>query len=344
MDNKYLKENLLLKKPLKCKDGKFRIVVFSDLHGVVNFDRRILRDLTAIVDGMKPDLVLFNGDMVWGDAAQCRENLLVFLSAVDKVLSDRKIPWAHVFGNHDREKRYGNSEQMKVYCEFEYCISKQGPDDVDGIGNFVLPVMSTDGNRPIYNVWGIDSGGDIDDFLRQYDLDPDKRKIHFQDQLYTSGNYDCIRFSQMLWYWQSSVEFEKEYGEKIPGMMFFHEAFPEFQCIYKNPQYTNRQGVMRETVGCGPLNSGLLAELVQRGDVKTVICGHDHINDFEGDILGVHLAMDAGLSYDGYCDDDLRGGRVVDITENDPWNVKTYMVRSSDFVKDYPGDPIRQEN
>ena len=74
--------------------------------------------------------------------------------------------------------------------------------------------------------------------------------------------------------------------------------------------------------------------------MKTVISGHDHINDWQAEYLGVTLAYDAGLSYDNYCDDDLRGGRVVEIDESDPWHVKTYMVRASDYVADYPGEKM----
>ena len=40
-------------------------------------------------------------------------------------------------------------------------------------------------------------------------------------------------------------------------------------------------------------------------------------------IMGVKLTYDAGLSYDCYCHDDLRGGRVFDLDAADPANVKT---------------------
>lgn len=341
MEYKYLEENLRTKIPLLCKNGKFRLIVFSDLHGIGNYDRRVFRDMAAILDKYQPQLVLINGDTVWGDAAFSAETLRPFLKCINDVCAARNIPWAHVFGNHDREKGFLNKDQQSVYEEFSHNIAKRGPEEVDGTGNYVLPVMSGDGQQVIFSVWGLDSGSDIDKFLVQYGYDSDRRQLCYQDPITAHSGYDLIRFTQMMWYWQSSCELENYAGRKIPGMMFFHECIPEYNALFRNPAWTKYRGNMRETVGCGPVNSGLLAEIIERGDVKLIVCGHDHINDFEGNILDVKLSMDAGLNYDGYCDDDLRGGRVVDIDENDPRNYKTYMVRSADCVKDYPGVPDR---
>ena len=155
------------------------------------------------------------------------------------------------------------------------------------------------------------------------------------DPLHVSSGYDAVRFDQIMWYWNESKKIEAENGCKVPGCMVLHIAFPEYCLPYKNVAETAYKGTRRESIGSGPVNTGLFAALVQRGDVKTVVCGHDHINDCEGTYLGVKLTYDAGIGYDGYCHGDLRGGRVIDITENDPWNVDTYMVRSADYVKNY---------
>jgi len=337
----YLKENLSTKKKLRFHDGRFRIIVFSDLHGIKDFDYRLFRDIRAILDKTNPDIVLINGDIVWRDGAENEDTLRAFLTELDKCFSERSIPWAHVFGNHDREKNFDNPQQLKVYEGFPFCLTKAGPDDVDGTGNYVLPVFEEDSEKILYNIWGLDSGDGISNFLEQYGFDTERRQICFQDPLHVNQGYDCIRFTQMMWFWQSDAELEKHNGSKIPGMMFFHEALPEFTSLYKNPAWTKYKGTMRENVGTGPLNSGLFAEIVQRGSVNLIVCGHDHINDFEGDILGIKLAMDAGISYDGYCDDDLRGGRVIDLTTADLPAFETYMVRAMDCVgEDYPGNRI----
>lgn len=340
----YTKENLYTKVPLKFRNGKFRILCISDLHGVVDFDTRLLRDLAAILDEAKPDLLLVLGDMVWRDAMESKENLRKFLYPVFKVVEDRNIPWAHVFGNHDNDG-IGNLDfsQQEVYEEFALNLTKRGPEDIHGVGNFVLPVRSEFSDDIVYNVWGMDSHDSLNDLMREFSLgDPankwDKQCVYPTCLHDWGGTYDTFNFDQLMWYWNSSVELEKYAGHKIPGLMSMHMALPEYVITYKNTAESYYEGTRREGVGCSPINSGLFNAMLDRGDIKTVVCGHDHINDFTGSFLGIKMCCDAGLNYDGYCADDLRGGRIFDIEEKDPWNVKTFMIRAMDVVENYPGE------
>lgn len=343
----YLEENLYLKKELRFKNGKFKILCISDLHGIVNFDTRIIRDLNAILDSVQPDLLLVLGDMVWRDAMDTPDNLRAFLRPVFAEVEKRKIPWAHVFGNHDNDC-VGHTDfcQQDVYEEFEWNLTKRGPEEIHGIGNFVLPIKSEYSDDIVYNVWGLDSHDSMGDFMKEFRLgDPankwDKQCVYPTCLHDWGGTYDTLNFDQLKWYWDSSVELEKHAGHKIPGMMAMHIALPEYVIAYKNTAESYYEGTRREGVGCSPINSGMLNAILDRGDVKTVMAGHDHINDYTGTFLGIKLCYDAGLNYDGYCADDLRGGRVVEIEECDPWNIKTYMVRSADLVENYPGEEVR---
>lgn len=330
------------KKELQFKNGRFRAIFFSDLHAVVNFDRRLLRDIDAILTKYEPDVVIFNGDQVWRDASESEEALFGYLKELDACVTKHGIPWAHTFGNHDMEGGCTTSAQQEVYLKFENCLSKRSPEGVEGVMNYVLPVKSTDGTRTAFALWGLDSGRGFHEFLNAYGVDTsDKFFLNMPDPLHLHQGYDAIRFSQQMWYWQESERLEKENGEKVPGVMFFHIPLPEFTIPYRNVMQTKYNGIRREAVGCAPVNTGLFTTIIQRGDVKTVICGHDHINDYEGTYLGIKLAYDGGISYDNYCDDDIRGGRIVDVDENDPWNIKTYMVRASDCVENYPGEEMR---
>ena len=320
---------------LRFQNGRFRILCFSDAHGIRDFDRRVVRDITAIVEKVTPDLVLFLGDNVWRDGAENADTLRAFMTAVTAPLCERNIPWAHVFGNHDAEQGFPVSEQQAVYESLDGCLSTAGPDDIRGTGNWVLQIRDAQGEKTVYTVWGLDSGRGIGDFLEDCGFPRDARLAKLDDPLYVSSGYDVIRFDQIMWYWNTSKQIEAENGHKVPGMMAFHIALPEYALPYRNPAQTKYKGTMRETVGSGPVNTGMFAAMVQRGDIRTVVCGHDHIIDSEGEYLGIKLTYDAGIGYDGYCAGDLRGGRVVEIDEADPWHVKTYMVRSSECVENY---------
>ena len=315
---------------LSFKNKKFKLLVISDLHCVLDFDKRILADINTLLDKTRPDLVIINGDLVWKNGCENEENFRSVVKGVTAPFEERKIPWAYCFGNHDDERSFHRSLMQPIYEEFDHCISYAGEKDVDGAANFVLPVWSEDGEKIKFNIWGLDSHDSLSDYVKQYNLNPDMWFYKFDDPLHPGGNYDTIKFTQIMWYWQKSLEIEKAMGEKVPGLMCFHIPLPEFITLYRNVAQTKYKGTRREGVGCSLFNSGLFNAIVQRGDVKTVICGHDHINDFEGSLCSVTLAMDGGISYDGYCDDDLRGGRVVEINEDDPFNIKTYMVRVND--------------
>lgn len=342
-----LQTNLSTKLPLRFSDGKFRILCISDLHGVVNFDTRILRDLAALLDSVKPDLLLVLGDMVWKDCLENSENLRAFLRPVFNVVEERNIPWAHVFGNHDSDSNGACPySQQAVYEEFTHNLTKRGPGDIHGVGNFVLPVLSEHGDDIVFNVWGLDSHDSLGDFMREFGLGNPSVKWDYQCAYPSclhdwAGGYDTFNFDQIMWYWNSSKELEEYAGHRIPGLMCMHMPIPEFCITYKNTAETYYSGTRREGVGCSPVNSGLFNAVLDRGDVKDIVCGHDHINDYTGTWLGIRMSCDAGLNYDGYCADDLRGGRVYDITEAEPDNVKTYMVRAADCVKDYPGTCLR---
>lgn len=324
-----------MKKELRFRNGKFRFLCFSDSHGIKDFDRRIVRDIEAITEGTRPDLVLFLGDNVWRDGAENEDTLRNFMSAVVKPLNERGIPWAHVFGNHDMESGFLTKDQQRVYETIEGCISEAGPEDISGTGNWVLEIKAENSDRTVYNIWGLDSGRGMGEFLEYCSLPRDMKYVKLPDPLHVSSDYDAVRFDQIMWYWNTSKRIEAENGGKVPGCMCMHIAFPEYCLPYKNVAETGCTGTRREAIGSSPVNTGLFATLVQRGDVKTVVAGHDHINDFEGTYLGIRLTYDGGIGYDGYCHADIRGGRIVEVDENDPWNVKTYMVRSADYVEGY---------
>ena len=322
--------------PLRFRDGKFRILAISDLHGIVHYDKRLTRDLAALLDGVKPDLLLVLGDVADHDALETADNLRGYLADLNAVMAARNVPWAHTFGNHDCEAHRSFS-QMAVYEEMSHCISKRGPEDIHGVTNYVLPITSEDGNDILFNVWMLDSHDSLADLMREFSLGDPANKWDMQCAYpsclhgWASG-YDTLNVDQVMWYYNGSRYFERQTGRKIPGLLGLHIPLPEYRIIYQNPAESYYEGIMRETVGNSPVNAGLLNAILDRGDVKTVVAGHDHINDCSGLYMGIKLTYDAGLSYDCYCHDDLRGGRVFDLTAEAPAEVKTFMARARDYV------------
>ena len=122
--------------------------------------------------------------------------------------------------------------------------------------------------------------------------------------------------------------------------MFFHIPLFEFGLMWDmDIAYPGRHGVVGERNECvctGPFNSGLYAAILERGDVKGVFVGHDHINNYVGNYYGIYLGYSASTGFGTYGLDGsekhrLKGARVFILDEDDPENFETYMVYASDY-------------
>lgn len=311
-------ENLKTKKELRFKDGKFRILMFTDIHGKITFDRRTVKGLEVLTDKHKPDLILLGGDQVCGgDHLQSEQLFRNSFGDIANIFESRKIPWAQVFGNHDREVGLSKEEQQAIYETYEYCVSKAGPEELSGVGNYMLPIMSSDGKKVKFNVWGMDSHGGSNQINGHNFILPNCFGV--------GSSSDNSRPDQIAWYYNTSVALENYCGEKIPSIIYFHQPLPEFNLIVRNPKETNMDGEFREPVCGSELNYGLFGFAASRGDVVGMYCGHDHLDTFSGTYCGIHIGYIPSLGFNVYMHPDLRGCRIIDIDENDPWHYNTYI-------------------
>ena len=110
---------------------------------------------------------------------------------------------------------------------------------------------------------------------------------------------------------------EMKEGRKTPAIMCMHNPILEHNLIYRNPEETNMIGSKRESPACSELNSGLFYACLERGDVKGIFCGHEHLNTYQGTYCGITLAYDGCIGFDMSAHDDLRGGRVIELDEKE---------------------------
>ena len=141
-----LANNLLLKKDLRFNsNGKLKILMLSDIQETLNYDKRTLDGMNKIIEIEKPDLVILGGDNCDGTVLKTEEELRKYLDIFSTPMESRKIPWAHVFGNHDHDIELDDIKKTKLYEEYEYCISKH-TDNIYGTTNFVLPIKYSNKN------------------------------------------------------------------------------------------------------------------------------------------------------------------------------------------------------
>lgn len=304
------------------ENGKFRILMISDFHAGSRrkgfedgnpYSPKVRQAVEALVNETSPDFVMVGGDQCIGHSPEYLFNAMTDIMAP---VIDRGIPWAHVYGNHDREMAMTTAEQQKIYETVPLCLSERGPEDIFGVCNYVLPVYSSDGRETAFNLFCLDSNREISDYVEQFSIAEEDNNIILPFAFGSRVAQAMPFFQQVMWYYNTSRDCERENGRRIPALMFMHNPCLEFNLIFRNPEECDMYGEKRESVGCSELNTGLFAACLERGDVKGIFCGHEHMNAYHGKYCGIILGYDSCVGYDMSAHDDVRGGRVIDISED----------------------------
>lgn len=279
------------------RDGTFTIVQFTDIHWQDGDlpDRQSHELMCRILDEERPDLVVYTGDTIYASDFEAGTPRPV--QALREALSatiDRRIPWAYVLGNHDSERKILRSDLIDAAAAMPYSLCERGPADIGGSGNYVLEIAPSGGGTgvPAAVLYMLDSGD-------------------YSGIAHVPG-YDWIRRGQVDWYVRRSAEYTaRNGGTPLPALAFFHIPFPEYLEVWERGVC---YGEKQEKVCAPSLNSGLFAAMVEMGDVTGTVVGHDHVNDFWGELHGVRLIYGRQTGYNTYGWDN-RGARVIRLTE-----------------------------
>lgn len=325
------------RKSLKFNDDQtFKIVQFTDTQDDEDIDPRTVALIGAVLDEQQPDLVVFTGDNITGGCDTPQE----VYKAIDNIASpvdNRKIPWLITFGNHDEDStpKSGLDEEdmLRIYMSYRYNINKPGPRWVYGTGNMNVLIRSSVTGMPVFNIWALDSGRYAPQKIAGQSIGDDTRLPEWDSKL---PYWDWIKASQINWYTSTSKKLERIFNKKIPSLMFFHIPLWEFYSMWENKENHGVIGEKNESVCPGPFNSGLFTAMVERGDVKGVFVGHDHVNNYVGNYFGIALGYAANTGFgtyglDGEERDRLRGARVFVLNEADLDSFDTYMVYAQDY-------------
>lgn len=275
------------------EDNRFRIVQFTDIHWN-DGDEKNLQSLSlmkSVLDTEKPALVVLTGDIISGGPT--KEPTTAIQTVVSPMI-ERKIPWAYILGNHDGEGVYSKEQIIQLAESLPFSLTSRGPTNINGVGNYCLPVYSAASGQPAAVIYCLDSNS------------------------YEKGNhenYDWIYPSQIQWYREISQKLTATNGGKpLPALAFFHIPLPEFNDVWNTGKCVGRKN---ETVCCPKINSGMLAAMLEMGDVMGLYVGHDHYNDFEGNWYGIRIGYGRQTGYTKNAIEDMpRGARVIELQEN----------------------------
>ncbi len=318
------------------ENGRFRVLMVSDFHAGKQYHPMLKTGLEALLENTRPDFVMIGGDQcLHEDTVDAARDY--FADIIEPILK-RALPWGVIFGNHDRE---GGGiplpNEMRAYTQLPGCMAQAGPEELNGVGNYRIPVLAHGSDAPLFNLWALDSNRYMKDYIPLFGLDEDTRFVlpdHFSD-----GNPDGQPlFDQIRWYYGLSEADENAAGRKVPGIMFMHTPLMEYLQILRNPEECGAVGSLRSTIGAAEISSGLFLAALQRGDIRGIFFGHEHLCDIQGKYCGVTMACDAALGFNMSGHDDLRGGRVIDLFAEG--TVQTRMVHLMELLgRDAMRDP-----
>lgn len=302
------------------KEGKFKIVQFTDVHYIHGNPKSAIsiERINEVLDAEKPDLVLFTGDIIYGQPAE--EGLRTILN----LAADRKIPFGFTFGNHDDEQGLSRKQLFDIIRTIPYNLTDSVA-GVSGASNYILPLKSSDGKKDAAILYCLDS--------------------HSYSRINGVGGYDYIKFDQIRWYRENSARYTQQNGgAPLPSLAFFHIALPEY-----NQAASDETAILtgtRKEKACAPqLNSGMFASMKEMGDILGVFVGHDHDDDYAVFWKGILLAYGRYTGGDTVYNNLTNGARVIEMTEGEK-NFKTWIrLKGGEIINrvNYPSDFIKKK-
>lgn len=290
-------------------DDDFKVMQLTDIHISGGFlstkkDNMALNAVAAMVSEEKPDLVIVTGDI--GFPAPDKSGTFNNKSGAGlfaDLMEQLGVYWAPVYGNHDTESySYYTREDISAFYgnreKFPHSLFQNGPENIDGCGNYIIKVKN--------------SKGEITQALVLMDSNSYVKKTADQQ-----GCYDNVHKNQVAWYENEIGKLKTENNGTLPSSLaFFHIPVPEYQTAWD--EYVNngrkdtenvkyKYGNLYEDVCTTLYNSGFFSKAKELGSTKAIFCGHDHINNFYLEYQGIGLVYSYAIDYLAYEDIEEKG-------------------------------------
>lgn len=338
---KKMRKGVSLMEELQFKNGKFRIMILTDIHmrAADNSDEDRAKRIdyynlhNNAIEKLKPDLAVFLGDNFSADSLSDLQEL------ADELLAPYRnycVPVAAVLGNHDLELKVKEaSAHIDAFNRYEkslFCKCEHTSDYND----YYLNIKSSDGKRDALRLWLFYSGN------------------RAADQ--SISRYAYVEPKQIEWYEKTEKLLrEQNNNTTVPAIALQHIPVPEVYRLLKKRSRLSAltdgigcqlldgkeyysvdrklaTGHLGEAPGCPDYNSGQFRSWVKTGDIFAAFFGHDHMNDFAGEVDGIGLYHCKTAGFHSYCDGMRQAVRIIDIDEACPEAIVSRMVSYSELV------------
>lgn len=287
-------------------DRDFKAVQLTDVHIGAGFmsikkDNMALNAVTAMLTQEKPDLVIVTGDIAYPVPFQAgtfnnKSSAILFAELMEKL----GIYWCLGFGNHDTESYsfFSREDISKLYSDhkkYPHCLFTEGPEDVDGCGNYVINIKNTKG-KITQSLFVFDSHSYTDN-----------------DVFGIMWKYDCVHENQVQWYRDKIANLTEQNSGEVPkSMAFMHipvvemrEAYYEYRdngfADTEDVKYLyGTAGEKSDVVYSSDKNCGLFDAFLEEGSTQNVFFGHDHLNNFSLIYKGIRFTYGYSIDYLAY--------------------------------------------
>ena len=328
---------------LKFTNGKFKILILSDLQDTNEPQQETTDMITAAIGKTQPDLIVLLGDNIagWWNGVD-EEETNAAIDAIGKAIEPSGIPFALVFGNHDHEglgdeENGYTEEEAKEYIlsrfqNYAGCLATEG-EEMTGVGNYNLTIKDSAGERDIFNLWFMDSNPYAEES--------------------EGGGYGYVHADQTEWYQKTAAELKAENGgEPMPSLLFQHIIVPEAYNMLSEAS-AGDEGAVKGSSGhedkyfvinseyiydgelnegpCPPIyNGGQFDSWLESGDIIGAFFGHDHTNTFAGEYKGIKLVACPAAGFYSY--GGVHGVRTVTLDENDLTDFESEVIYSDELI------------
>lgn len=290
--------------PLRFRsDGTFKAVEVSDVHFTNNpfckdlspsqqkwpcSDKNGTEFWTKLIEQEDPDLFIFTGDNV------CSGDILGGANAIEGLLAawapggaNEAVPWIAVEGNHDGESGLDYAQVAAKLLTMPGGLNQPNPTfagaPIYGNTNFLVSVLGPAGSaqaaHSLLSLYMVDSNS--------YSTVP------------AVGGYGWVHLDQIAYFANASAAVKAAAAAGAypvpPALAYQHIPLPQHKTwVEANSPIV---GQYHEGVCSPEIDTGLLAQYIQSGDVKAVTVGHDHTNDF---CTSTPIEGSVTLCYDGH--------------------------------------------
>jgi len=191
-------------------------------------------------------------------------------------LGNLGLPWALVRGNHDQADDFGACEQMLAAAP-----------------NSLFAGAGTQANYRI-------------------DLNDAEGRVRWR-LIILNDSAPEMGFTEPRIEWlRSEVDrIRQDRDPEAPALLFCHIPLPAFKDLVRQGK---AEGIMKEKVSSEKGSAQAFPAIRDTGLVRAVFCGHDHKNNFRGELEGVHLEYVRATGYGGYGASKVKkGGTLISL-------------------------------